>query len=186
MAGVGVGVGHRIHWTGVIGTGLGGRFSGVRVAGTMVTLGDNAGWVSVGTLGYGAGKSIWSAPVGAGCGVFGVTAVGVLLVTSEKMRKRVFGWRRIDCHPVLRTGLELGARELRLVRGRPRWRRFLSSRLGRGNLVGRTLLFWRCVLRECVRCRRNIIGSGQGRVRGTIHIHRGGPRCGSCRMSRVL
>ena len=56
MSGVGVGVGRRIHWTGVMGTGLGGRLLGVRVAGTMVTLGDNAGGVSVGTLGDGAGQ----------------------------------------------------------------------------------------------------------------------------------
>ena len=76
MAGVGVGVSRRIHWTGVMGTGLGGVFSGVRVAGTMVTLGVNAGGVSVGTLGYGAGQSIWSTPAGAGRGVFGVTYIG--------------------------------------------------------------------------------------------------------------
>ena len=55
MAGVGAGVGRRIHWTGLMGTVLGGVFSGIRVAGTMVTLGDNAGGVSVGTLGYGEG-----------------------------------------------------------------------------------------------------------------------------------
>ena len=76
IAGVGVGFGRRIHWTGVMGTGVGGRLSGVRVAGTMVTLGDNVGGVSVGTLGDGAGKSVWSAPKGASCGVFGVLAVG--------------------------------------------------------------------------------------------------------------
>ena len=76
MAGVGVGVGRRINWTGVMGTGLGGRLSGVRVAGTMVTLSDNAGGVSVGTLVDGAGQSIWSAPEGAGRGVFGACSVG--------------------------------------------------------------------------------------------------------------
>ena len=76
MAGVGVGVSCHIHWTGVMGTGLGGGLSGVRVAGTMVTLGVNAGGVSVGTLGDGAGQSVWSVPAGAGRGVFGVTAVG--------------------------------------------------------------------------------------------------------------
>ena len=81
MAGVGVGVVRRIHWTGVMGTGLGGRLSGVRVAGTMVTLGDNAGGVSVGTLGDGAGQSICSAPARAGRGVFGAFAVGGILVT---------------------------------------------------------------------------------------------------------
>ena len=56
MAGVGVGVGRRINWTGVMGTGLGGRLSGVRVSGPMVTLGDNADGESVGTLGDGAGN----------------------------------------------------------------------------------------------------------------------------------
>ena len=55
-AGVGVGVGRRINWTGLIGTGLGGRLSVVQVAGTMVTLGDNSGGVSVGTLRDGAGN----------------------------------------------------------------------------------------------------------------------------------
>ena len=87
MAGVGVGVGHRIQWTGVVGIGLGGEFSGVRVAGTMVLLGANAGEVSVGTLRDGAGQSVWSAPAGAGRGVFGVTAVGEFSVTLEKMRE---------------------------------------------------------------------------------------------------
>ena len=67
MAGVGVGVGHCIHWTGVMGTGLVGGLLVVRVAGTMVTLGDNAGGVSVDTLGDGAGQSVWSAPAGNSC-----------------------------------------------------------------------------------------------------------------------
>ena len=49
MSGVGVGISRCIHWTGVMGTGFGGGLSGVRVAGTMVTLGDNAGGVSVST-----------------------------------------------------------------------------------------------------------------------------------------
>ena len=90
MAGVGVGVGRRIHWTGVMGTGLGGGFFGVRVAGTMVTLGDNSGGVSVGTLGDGAGKSVWSTSAGASRGVFGVTDVRGFSVTFEKMGKSVF------------------------------------------------------------------------------------------------
>ena len=54
MAGVGVGDGCRIHWTGLMGTGLGGGLSCVMFAGTMVTLGVNAGGMSVGTLGDGA------------------------------------------------------------------------------------------------------------------------------------
>ena len=90
MAGVGVGVGRRIHWTGVMGTGLGGILSGVRVAGTMVTLGDNAGGVSVGTLGYGAGQSVWSAPAGPGRSVFGACDVGGLSVTLDNMRESVW------------------------------------------------------------------------------------------------
>ena len=58
-----------------MGTGLVRGFLGVRVAGTIVILGVNAGGVRVGSLRDGAGQSIWSAPAGAGCGVFGVTAV---------------------------------------------------------------------------------------------------------------
>ena len=90
MVGVGVGVGRHIYWTGVMGTGLGGRLSGVRVAGTMVTLGDNAVGVSVGTFGDGAGQSVWSVPAGEGRGAFGVGDVGGLAVTSEKMRESVW------------------------------------------------------------------------------------------------
>ena len=90
MAGVGVGVGRRIHWTGVMSTVLGGVLSVFRVAGTMVTLGVNAGGVSVGTLGDGAGQSVWSAPAGAGHSVFGVTSVGGFLVTLDKMRNSVW------------------------------------------------------------------------------------------------
>ena len=63
---------------------------GVRVAVTMVTLGDNAGGVSVGTLGDGAGQYVRSAPAGAGRGVFGVTAVGGFSVTLDKMRESVW------------------------------------------------------------------------------------------------
>ena len=90
MAGVGVGVSHRIHWTRAMGTGLGGRLSGVRIADTMFTLGDNAGGVSVGTLGDSAGQYVWSAPTGAGRGVFGVFAIGGFSVTLEKMREIVW------------------------------------------------------------------------------------------------
>ena len=81
MAGVGVGVGCHVHWTGVMGTCLGGGLSCVRFVGTMVTLGVNAGGVSVGTLGDGAEQSVWSAPAAASRGVFGVTAVGGFSVT---------------------------------------------------------------------------------------------------------
>ena len=55
----------------------------------MVTLGGNAGEVSIGTLGNGAGKSVWSARTGAGCSAFGVGAVGGLSVMLEKMRDSV-------------------------------------------------------------------------------------------------
>ena len=85
MAGVGVGVGCCIHWAGVMGTGLGWLLSCVRFAGIMVTLGVNAVGVSVGTLGDGAGQSVWSAPTGVSHGVFGVTAVGGFSVTFEMM-----------------------------------------------------------------------------------------------------
>ena len=44
-------------------------------------LGDNAGAVSVGTLGDGVGQSVWSASAGVSRGVFGVTAVGGFSVT---------------------------------------------------------------------------------------------------------
>ena len=90
MAGVGVGVGRCIHWTGVMGIGLGGGLSDVRVAGTMVTLGVNAGGVIVGTLGDGAGQSDWSAHAGAGRGVFGLTDVWGFSVTLEKMSESVW------------------------------------------------------------------------------------------------
>ena len=70
MAGVGVEVGCRIHWAGVMGTGLGGGLSCVRFAGTMVTLGRNAGGVNIGTLRDGAGQSVWSAPTGVSHGDF--------------------------------------------------------------------------------------------------------------------
>ena len=58
-------------------------------AGTMVTLSVDTSGVSIGTLRDGAGQSVWSAPAGASCGVFGVTAVGGFSVTFEKMRKSV-------------------------------------------------------------------------------------------------
>ena len=89
MSGIGAGVGLLVHWTGVMARGLGGGLSGIWVAGKMVTLGGNAVGVSFGTLGEGAGKSVWSAPAGAGRGVFGAFAVGGFSVTLEKMRENV-------------------------------------------------------------------------------------------------
>ena len=73
----------------MMGTGLGGGLLCVRFAVTMVTLGDNAGGVSVGTLGDGAGQSVWSVPAGASRGVFGVTAVRGFSVSLEKMHESV-------------------------------------------------------------------------------------------------
>ena len=71
-------------------TGLGGELSGIWVAGTMVTLSGNVGGVSFGTLGEGAGQSVWSTPAGEGRGAFVVGAVGGLAVTLEKMRESVW------------------------------------------------------------------------------------------------
>ena len=85
MAGVGAGVGLLVHCTGVMDTGFGGGLSGIWVAGTMVTLGGNAGGVRFGTLGEGVGQSVWSTPVGEGRGAFGVVDVGGLAVMLEKM-----------------------------------------------------------------------------------------------------
>ena len=53
----------------------------------MVTLSDNAGEVSVGTLRDGGGQSVWSAPAGAGRDVFGACTVRGFSVTLEKMRE---------------------------------------------------------------------------------------------------
>ena len=66
-------------------TGLGGGLSVIWVAGTMVTLGGDAGGVSFGTLGEGAGQSVWSMLVGEGCGAFRVGSVGGLAVMLEKI-----------------------------------------------------------------------------------------------------
>ena len=73
-----------------MGTGLGVGLLCVRFAGTMVTLGVNAGGVSVSNLGDGAGQSVWSALAGASRGVFGVTDVRGFSVTFEKMGENVF------------------------------------------------------------------------------------------------
>ena len=90
MAGVGTGFSFLLHLTGVMAKGLGGGLSGIWVAGTMVTLGGDAGGVSFGTLVEGAGQSVWSAPAGEGRGAFGVGAVGGLAVTLEKMQENVW------------------------------------------------------------------------------------------------
>ena len=109
MAGVGVGVGCRIHWAGVMGTCLGGGLSCVRFAGTMVTLGGNVGGVSVSTLGDGAGQPVWRAPAGASRGVFGVTSVAGFSVTFEMMRESVC--MAANCLlPRVANGVEVGGR----------------------------------------------------------------------------
>ena len=73
----------------MMGTGLGGGLSCIWVAGNRVTLGDNSGGVSVGTLRDCAGQSVWSAPVGASRSIFGVKAVGRFSVTFEKLSESV-------------------------------------------------------------------------------------------------
>ena len=90
MAGVGAGVGLLVHWTGVMAIVLGGGLSGIWVAGTMVTLDGNVGEVSFGTLGEGAGQSVWITPAGEGRGAFRRGDVDRLAVTSEKMRESVW------------------------------------------------------------------------------------------------
>ena len=90
MAGVGARVGLRVHWTGVMGIGLGGGLSVILFAGTMVTLGGNAGGVSIGTLVYGAVQSVWRAPAGAGRSAFGAGSAEGFSVTLEKMRESVW------------------------------------------------------------------------------------------------
>ena len=56
----------------------------------MVTLGGNVGGVRFGTLGEGAGKSVWITPAGEGRDAFRVGAVEGLVVTLEKMRESVW------------------------------------------------------------------------------------------------
>ena len=90
MEGVGAGVSLLVHWTGVMFTGLGGGFSGICVAGTMVTLGGNAVGLSFGTLGEGAGQSVWNTTAGEGRGALRAGAVGGLAVMLEKMRESVW------------------------------------------------------------------------------------------------
>ena len=91
MAGVGAVVVPCVHvQIGVMDTGLCGGLSGICAEVTMVTLGGNAVGVSLGTLGEGAGQSVWNTTVGEGCGALRAGAVGVLAVTLEKMRESVW------------------------------------------------------------------------------------------------
>ena len=93
MAGLGAGAGDLVHgaaWTGAVETGLGGGLSGICAVGTMVTLGVNAVGVSSGTLGEGAGQSVWKTTAGEGRGALGEKSAGGLAVTLEKMRESVW------------------------------------------------------------------------------------------------
>ena len=90
MLGVGAGVSLLIHWTGMMSTRLGGGFSGICVAGKMVTLSGNVVGVSFGTLGEDAGQSVWNTTAGEGCGAFRAGAVGGFTVTLEKMQESVW------------------------------------------------------------------------------------------------
>ena len=89
MAGVGVGAGCCILWAEVMGSGWCGGLLCIGFSGTMVILGGDASGVRVGTLGDGAGQSVWSAPVGASRSIFGVKAVGRFSVTFEKLSESV-------------------------------------------------------------------------------------------------
>ena len=66
-------------------TSLGGGFSGICIAGTMVTLSGSAVGVRFGTLGEGVGQSGWHTTAGVGHGALRTGAVGGLEVTLEKM-----------------------------------------------------------------------------------------------------
>ena len=109
VAGVGAGVGLLVHWTEVVATCLGGGFSGIWVAGTMVTLGGNAGGVSFGTFVEGAGQSVWRTLSGEGHSAFGVGAVGGLAVMLEKMREIVW-MAEILSSPSVANGVGVGCK----------------------------------------------------------------------------
>ena len=154
-------------------------------AGTMVTLGGNACGVRVGTLVDGAGKSVWSAPVGTSRGVFGVIAVGGFSVTFEKMHASVC--MAANCFsPSVAKGVEVGCKRASAKAGAAVVAALVDPPAGTGQSCGKKSTVLRCVLHECVGCRRGGIGSAQGRVQGTNHLHSGGPRCGGCRVSCVL
>ena len=89
MAGVGAAVDLLIHWTGVMITGLGGGLSDICFAGTMVNLGGNAVGLSFGTIGEGAGQSVWITTSGEGRGAFREGYVRELAVTLDKIQKSV-------------------------------------------------------------------------------------------------
>ena len=148
-------------------TGLGGGLSGIWVVGTMVTLGGNIGGVSFGTLGVGAGQSVWSTLAGEGCGAFMVGAVEGLSVTWEKMRVSVwmaetFSW------PSVANGVGVGC-DRALVSA---WAASVAALVelpdGTEQSWGKTPLFWKCVLGGYMECICGDIGSGQGQVQGTI------------------
>ena len=122
MAGIIAGDGPLVHgasWTGVVDTGWGGDLSGMVAMGKLVTLSVNAVGLSSGTLGDGAGQSVWKMTAGAGRSALVARAVGVLAVTLEKCVS-VFGWWRIDRLPEFQTGLDCDLRGPRRVRGQRR------------------------------------------------------------------
>ena len=77
-------------WTGAMVKGLGGGFSGICVACTVVPLGGSAVGVSVGTLGEGVGQYGWHTTAGVGRGALGAGDFGGLAVTLEKTRESVW------------------------------------------------------------------------------------------------
>ena len=89
--GAGVGVGPLVFvWTGAMVTCLGRGLSGIRVAGTLATLGGSAVGVSFGTLREGAGQYGCHMTAGVGRGALGAGSVGVFAVTLEKMQESVW------------------------------------------------------------------------------------------------
>ena len=135
MAGVHVGVGCRIHWAGVMGTGLGGGLSFVRFSSTMVTLGVNVGGVSVGTLRDGTGKSVFSTPAGASRGVLGVTSVGGFSVTFVKERESVC--MAVNCSlPSITNGVGVGCKRALSNAGAAVVAALVELPVGTGQLCG--------------------------------------------------
>ena len=74
MAGLGAGAGPPVHGadrTGAVEIVWGGGLLVLVIVGTLVTFGGNEVGVSLGTLGDGAGRSVWKTTAGAGRGALG-------------------------------------------------------------------------------------------------------------------
>ena len=140
----------------------------------MVTLGGNVGGVRFGTLGEGARQSVWSTPAGEGRGALRVGAVGGLTVTLEKMREGLW-MAENGSSPSVANGVGVGCKRALASVQAAAVAALLELLDGTGQSWGNNPLFWRCILRRYVECRRSDIVSGQGRVRGTIHRHLEGP-----------